>query len=156
MYDTTFYDILEVKTTASQDEIRKAYKCVMFFCSLYCFVCNPGHMCLELLVHLLGRSEMFLDSRTARLLVRCLSPFVSPPFPVLVLEPDTHYRRLAVRWHPDKNRDNIVEAEEKFKKIAEVTWRDARVFLTRLGHTLSSAHVYARVSLCSGVRNAGR
>ncbi|OII73159.1 heat shock protein [Cryptosporidium ubiquitum] len=29
------------------------------------------------------------------------------------------YRRLALKWHPDKNPDNRAEAEEMFKKIAE-------------------------------------
>lgn len=29
------------------------------------------------------------------------------------------YRRMAVRWHPDKNPDNKEEAEAKFKEIAE-------------------------------------
>lgn len=29
------------------------------------------------------------------------------------------YRRLALKWHPDKNPDNRREAEEMFKKIAE-------------------------------------
>jgi molecular chaperone DnaJ len=29
------------------------------------------------------------------------------------------YRRLAVKYHPDKNRDNSKEAEEKFKEVAE-------------------------------------
>ncbi len=29
------------------------------------------------------------------------------------------YRRLALRWHPDKNPDNREEAEKKFKDIAE-------------------------------------
>ncbi|KAF7457058.1 putative heat shock protein DNAJue Pfj4 [Cryptosporidium felis] len=29
------------------------------------------------------------------------------------------YRRLALKWHPDKNPDNRTEAEEMFKKIAE-------------------------------------
>lgn len=29
------------------------------------------------------------------------------------------YRRLAMRWHPDKNRDNKKEAEAKFKQISE-------------------------------------
>lgn len=27
------------------------------------------------------------------------------------------YRRLALKWHPDRNKDNIKEATEKFKKI---------------------------------------
>ena len=29
------------------------------------------------------------------------------------------YRRLALRWHPDKNPDNLEESEEKFKTIGE-------------------------------------
>ena len=29
------------------------------------------------------------------------------------------YRKLALRWHPDKNSGNIKEAEEKFKSISE-------------------------------------
>ena len=27
------------------------------------------------------------------------------------------YRKLALRWHPDKNQDNAVEADKKFKEI---------------------------------------
>ncbi|CAF4274863.1 unnamed protein product, partial [Rotaria sp. Silwood2] len=29
------------------------------------------------------------------------------------------YRRLALKWHPDKNLSNKKEAEEKFKLISE-------------------------------------
>jgi hypothetical protein len=29
------------------------------------------------------------------------------------------YRKLALRWHPDKNPDNKEEAEVKFKEISE-------------------------------------
>lgn len=29
------------------------------------------------------------------------------------------YRKLAVKWHPDKNPDNTKQAEEAFKKIGE-------------------------------------
>ena len=29
------------------------------------------------------------------------------------------YRKLAVKWHPDKNPNNKVEAQEMFKKIGE-------------------------------------
>jgi curved DNA-binding protein CbpA len=29
------------------------------------------------------------------------------------------YRRLALKWHPDKNPQNKDEAEKKFKQIAE-------------------------------------
>lgn len=29
------------------------------------------------------------------------------------------YRKLAVKWHPDKNKENKAEAEEKFKSLSE-------------------------------------
>ena len=29
------------------------------------------------------------------------------------------YRKLAMKWHPDKNRGNEKEAEEKFKDVSE-------------------------------------
>lgn len=29
------------------------------------------------------------------------------------------YRRLALKWHPDKNPDNVEEADDKFKSIGE-------------------------------------
>lgn len=29
------------------------------------------------------------------------------------------YKKLALKWHPDKNPNNLVEANEKFKKISE-------------------------------------
>jgi DnaJ-class molecular chaperone len=29
------------------------------------------------------------------------------------------YRKLALRWHPDKNPDNLADAEIRFKEISE-------------------------------------
>lgn len=36
-----------------------------------------------------------------------------------ILEIRKAYKRLALRWHPDKNQDNKKEAEEKFRLISE-------------------------------------
>ena len=33
------------------------------------------------------------------------------------------FRKLSVKWHPDKNPDNKEEAEEKFKEIANACER---------------------------------
>ena len=32
---------------------------------------------------------------------------------------DFSYRKMALRWHPDKNPDNKEEAEKRFKEISE-------------------------------------
>ena len=32
---------------------------------------------------------------------------------------DSRYRRLALKWHPDKNPNNKEEADRKFKEISE-------------------------------------
>ena len=29
------------------------------------------------------------------------------------------YRKLALKWHPDKNPDNVEEADKRFKEISE-------------------------------------
>ena len=33
------------------------------------------------------------------------------------------YKKMALRFHPDRNRDNLDEATEKFKAVSEVTTR---------------------------------
>ncbi|CAD8080731.1 unnamed protein product [Paramecium sonneborni] len=48
------------------------------------------------------------------------------------------YRKLAIKWHPDKNPDNKQEAQEKFKKIGEaysvLSDKDKRAIYDRYGH----------------------
>lgn len=47
------------------------------------------------------------------------------------------YRKLALKWHPDKNQDNKEEAEDKFKKISEaydvLSDKDKRAAYDRYG-----------------------
>jgi DnaJ-class molecular chaperone len=39
------------------------------------------------------------------------------------------YKQLAIKWHPDKNLNNIVEAETKFKQISEAYQVGVLVFI---------------------------
>ena len=48
------------------------------------------------------------------------------------------YRKLALKWHPDKNPDNKEAAEEKFKQIAEaydvLSHKEKRDIYDKYGH----------------------
>ena len=48
------------------------------------------------------------------------------------------YRKLALKWHPDKNPDNIQQAEERFKEIGEafavLSDKDKRTLYDKYGH----------------------
>merc|ERR1712076_161339 len=48
------------------------------------------------------------------------------------------YRKLALKWHPDKNPDNKEVAEEKFKQIAEaydvLSHKEKRDIYDKYGH----------------------
>ena len=53
------------------------------------------------------------------------------------------YKKLALKWHPDKNPDNIKEAEEKFKEIGEayacLSDKEKKAVYDRYGHEGLSA-----------------
>lgn len=56
---------------------------------------------------------------------------VYPEIAVLGVKPNASqdalkraYHTQAVKWHPDKNRENVMEAEERFKKIQQVRLRE--------------------------------
>ena len=48
------------------------------------------------------------------------------------------YKKLALKWHPDKNPDNLKEAEEKFKEIGEayacLSDKDKKAVYDMYGH----------------------
>lgn len=46
----------------------------------------------------------------------CLSIPPPPPFKPVVWY---RYRKMALRWHPDKNPDNLEEADKVFKLVSE-------------------------------------
>lgn len=55
------------------------------------------------------------------------------------------YKKLAIKWHPDKNPDNLKEAEEKFKEIGEayacLSDKDKKLIYDKYGHArLPSSH----------------
>lgn len=53
------------------------------------------------------------------------------------------YRKLAMKWHPDKNPSNKKDAEAKFKQVSEAYDVSSRIiiFLFRFNH-VRSLHQY--------------
>jgi preprotein translocase subunit Sec63 len=52
------------------------------------------------------------------------------------------YRRLAMKWHPDKNPDNKKEAEAKFKKISEAYEVSVFSFSVHFYYEISGRFLY--------------
>ena len=91
-----YYRTLGVSRDADHTEIRKAYKFYLFFLVLF-FKLSFFFFSFFLFV-----------------------PFIFYSVYIGTYDiPIIQYRKLAVRWHPDKNPDQVEEATEQFKRIAE-------------------------------------
>jgi molecular chaperone DnaJ len=68
---------------------------------------------------------------------------------------DTAYRRLAIRWHPDKNKDNRELAEKKFREITKayqvLSDVDARTAYDKTGNASNSVNIIDPYELFKGM-----
>jgi len=89
--EKNYYKILGLARSASDKEIKQAYRCVPSFFR-FCFLAG----------------ESFIDAHNHSL---------AKNFSVTLISPS--HRSLARQWHPDKNPDNVEEAEKMFTDIGE-------------------------------------
>lgn len=91
-----YYKILDVSRGANEAEIKKAWVYRFFF-----FDFSSLSIIVFIIIAFKNLNRLSIDFNLLSSLI-CFS-----------------YRKLALKWHPDKNPNNMEEATKKFKEISE-------------------------------------